>query len=229
LLHNKKFRLFYIASFILILIIYNVTLFYKDNKEKKPEHVSDEHGFVEVQDGVSQEHNQSDVNNYNFSDMYSLENFGYDQNINDIGVLENSNDEVYINYDWQLSIPQINLIAPIEEGTEEDILNRAIGHFSHTSILEGNVGICAHNRGYPVNYFANLKYLKIGNEIEYRALDEIKMYKVISMKIIEEIDWSYLEETEENILTLITCIENNPSKRLCVQAVEFEKIIKKEN
>ena len=46
------------------------------------------------------------------------------------------------------------------------------------------------------------------------------MYKVILSIVIEETDWSYLQETEENKITLITCISNQPSKRLCVQAVE---------
>ena len=39
-------------------------------------------------------------------------------------------------------------------------------------------------------------------------------------KVIEETDWSYLQETEDNRITLITCVANKPKNRLCVQAVE---------
>ena len=38
-----------------------------------------------------------------------------------------------------------------------------VGHFENTEEWDGNVGLAAHNRGYPINYFANLKELKIGD------------------------------------------------------------------
>lgn len=37
---------------------------------------------------------------------------------------------------------------------------------------------------------------------------------------IQEDEWSYLEDTKENKITLITCIKNQPTKRLCIQATE---------
>ena len=49
-----------------------------------------------------------------------------------------------------------------------------------------------------------------------------KTYKVEKIEIIENTDWSYLEKTDENKITLITCIENEPLYRRCVQAVELE-------
>lgn len=73
--------------------------------------------------------------------------------------------------------------------------------------------------GYPVNYFARLKELEVGDEIIYKVNNGIRNYKVETIKIIEETDWSYLEKTKENKITLITCVENTPSKRLCVQAI----------
>ena len=39
-------------------------------------------------------------------------------------------------------------------------------------------------------------------------------------KIIKDTDIDVLENTEENILTLITCVENEPNYRRCVQAEE---------
>lgn len=46
------------------------------------------------------------------------------------------------------------------------------------------------------------------------------MYEIVLSTIIYETDWSYLEETEDNRITLITCVRNRPNKRLCVQAIE---------
>ena len=45
-------------------------------------------------------------------------------------------------------------------------------------------------------------------------------YIVKTSVVIEETDFSYLEETNDNRLTLITCVRNQPTKRLCVQAIQ---------
>ncbi len=84
----------------------------------------------------------------------------------------------------------------------------------------GNVGLAGHNRGYKVNYFARLKELKIGDEIYYIVNGNETKYKVSEILVIYETDWKMLENTEDNRLTLITCIENRDKYRLCVQAIE---------
>ena len=97
-----------------------------------------------------------------------------------------------------------------------------MGHFEETSLQEGNIGLAAHNRGYEVNYFENLKSVKIGDEIIYQYNDFKMIYEIDTIEIIEDTDWSYLEETDENKITLITCVENEPSYRRCVQATQKE-------
>lgn len=48
----------------------------------------------------------------------------------------------------QLNIPDINLKDKlVYEGTEPEILNIGIGHFTNTSICNGNVGLASHNSG----------------------------------------------------------------------------------
>ncbi len=84
----------------------------------------------------------------------------------------------------------------------------------------GNVGLAAHNRGYKNNYFKDLKKVKIDDEIIYKCDDFEKKYIINKIEIIENTDWSYLEKTDENKITLITCVENEPNYRRCVQAVE---------
>ena len=37
---------------------------------------------------------------------------------------------------------------------------------------------------------------------------------------IKETNWSYLEETKDNRITLITCVENEPEYRRCIQGIE---------
>ncbi len=121
---------------------------------------------------------------------------------------------------WQLEIPKINLIAPISEGIDGDTLNKYVGHFPTTSIDNGNIGLAGHNRGYNKNYFENLKNLVVGDEIIYKKDGIIRRYKVAVITVIEDTNWSYLEKTLDNRITLITCVENEPSKRRCIQGIE---------
>lgn len=124
---------------------------------------------------------------------------------------------------WKIIIPKISLEAEISEGTSKEIMNKYVGHFEETSKNSGNVGLAAHNRGYKVNYFSQIKALREGDEIIYKYYDFEKTYIVVENKIIKDTDWSYLEETEENRITLITCVENEAEYRRCVQAIEKNK------
>lgn len=124
---------------------------------------------------------------------------------------------------WKIIIPKISLEAEISEGTSKEIMNKYVGHFEETSKNNGNVGLAAHNRGYEVNYFSQIKALREGDEIIYKYYDFEKTYIVVENKIIKDTDWSYLEETEENRITLITCVENEPEYRRCVQGIEKHK------
>ena len=123
---------------------------------------------------------------------------------------------------WYIEIPAINLKAPIAEGTDTSTLNTKVGHFEETELINGNVGLAAHNRGYEYNFFENLKKIRKDDEIIYYYQNEKKIYAVDKIEIIENTDWSYLEKTEENKITLITCIENEPLYRRCVQVTEIE-------
>lgn len=95
-----------------------------------------------------------------------------------------------------------------------------IGHFEETAKSLGNIGLAAHNRGYKNNYFENLKKLKEGDLIYYQFEENKREYIVTKHTIIKDTDWSYLEDTEENTLTLITCVENEPEYRRCIQATQ---------
>ena len=113
-----------------------------------------------------------------------------------------------------------NLKANIKEGTTKDIMEDYIGHFEETKKDIGNIGLAAHNRGYKNNYFQNLKELKQNDEIYYKYKNEKRKYVVIKNIIIKDTDWTNLEESDGNIITLITCVENQPEYRRCVQGKE---------
>lgn len=125
------------------------------------------------------------------------------------------------NIEWRIQIPKINLDVHIKEGTSLEVMLHSVGHFEETSKWNGNVGLAAHNRGYQCNFFQNIKNLKQGDEIIYTTTKGKKVYRVQTNKVILETDWSYLEETKNNCITLITCEENRKEYRRCIQAVEI--------
>lgn len=124
------------------------------------------------------------------------------------------------NREWYLEIPSINLKANIQEGTSKEIMEQFVGHFEESKKWAGNVCLAAHNRGYKNNYFSEIKNLKEKDEIIYYFKGSHRKYVVEKNFIIQDTNWSYLEDTEENKITLITCVENEPNYRRCVQATE---------
>jgi len=116
-----------------------------------------------------------------------------------------------------ITIEELGIIkAPIADGTDNKTLGKYVGHFENSSYLEGNVCLCSHNRGSKAAFFENLKNIKKGMKIEYTTKYETKTYITDEIKEIEETDFSVLEPTKDNRITLITCIANQRAKRLCV-------------
>jgi len=142
------------------------------------------------------------------------------ENFSNINIANEENLQISNNDIWQIKIPCINLEADIKNGTDKETLNKYVGHFEKTQVEKGNIGLAGHNRGYDVNYFARLKELNKGDEIIYIHNDFVKTYEVTKNKIIADTNWDVLENTEDNVLTLITCVENQPEYRRCIQAEE---------
>lgn len=118
-----------------------------------------------------------------------------------------------------LEIQKIGLRATVKEGSSSEILKKYIGHIEGTSMYDGNVCLAAHNRGNEYSYFARLNELQNGDIVTYKTRFYERQYKVDNIQAIFETDWNKLENTEENKITMITCISNKKNQRLCVQAI----------
>ena len=136
--------------------------------------------------------------------------------------VNNTEEQTSNKIEWRIIIPKINLDAPIAEGTTTEVMNKYVGHFEGSANLSGNVCLAAHNRGYPVNYFQNIKKLEKGDIIQYVFGYFKREYKVETITIISDTDWTYLTNTKENKITLITCVEDEPNYRRCIQGIEIK-------
>ena len=116
-----------------------------------------------------------------------------------------------------LKVPKLGLNVKVYEG--ENNLEKGVGHFADTAVFTGNVAIAGHNRGVN-SYFGEIHHLKAGDEIIYSTKLGTKKYAVTSVRKINAADFSFLRETQDNRLTLITCVKNEPNFRRCVQAKE---------
>ena len=118
-----------------------------------------------------------------------------------------------------LKIPTLGLSVKVYQGTDADALRKGAGHFANTSIWEGNVAITGHNRGVN-NHFGKIHTLDIGNTIKLTTQLGTRSYEVYSVSKISVDDTSVLNDSTENIITLITCVMDQPDYRWCVQARE---------
>lgn len=116
-----------------------------------------------------------------------------------------------------LKIPSISLTVKVYEGTDSAALKKGAGHFKDTSVWDGNVAIAGHNRGVN-NHFGKIHTLSIGDEIKWTTKLGSRTYEVFSVAKISVDDLSVLNSSGENIITLVTCVKDQPEYRWCVQA-----------
>ena len=116
-----------------------------------------------------------------------------------------------------LNIPSIGLTVRVYQGTDSAALVKGAGHFTNTSIWDGNAAIAGHNRGVN-NHFGKIHTLNVGDTIKLTTKLGERSYEVYSVAKIGADDTSVLNDSTENIITLVTCVMNQPDYRWCVQA-----------
>ena len=148
-----------------------------------------------------------------------------------------------------IEIPSIDCSLPIYHGTEESVLQIAIGHLEWSSLPVGGESthcVLSGHRGLPsAKLFTNLDKLQEGDVFLLRVLDEVLTYEVDQILIVEPQEIAALQIAEgEDYCTLVTCtpyginthrllvrghrIENAPEARLVrvtADAVQIEPLL----
>ena len=109
-----------------------------------------------------------------------------------------------------IEIPRINIVLPIYHGTEETVLQTAVGHLEGTSLPVGGEGShCAlsGHRGLPsARLFTDLDRLTNGDTFVLNVMDEVLTYEVDQIRIVLPSDLSDLTiEEGKDYCTLVTC------------------------
>ena len=115
----------------------------------------------------------------------------------------------------RLEIPAIGINVKVYEG--ENNISKGAGHFTVTSAWGGNTALAGHNRGVNA-YFGRIHELQNGDAITYSTILGTRRFTVFSVMQVDEYDTSCLYPTANNIITLVTCVRDVPSRRWVVQA-----------
>ncbi len=119
-----------------------------------------------------------------------------------------------------LEIEAVGLSCKVYQGESTESMEKGAGHIESTSMWDGNVALCGHNRGSHA-HFAKLKNVEVGDIVTYTTSLGTRRYEVVSATKISVDNLAVLDNTTRNTLTLLTCVANTPSKRLCVVATEI--------
>ena len=136
-----------------------------------------------------------------------------------------------------IEIPKISCSLPIYHGTDEAVLQIAVGHIEGTSLPTGGAGthtVLSGHRGLPsARLFTDLDQMEPDDLFVIRVMDRVMTYMVDQILIVlpEEMDALAIDPGED-YCTLVTCTPYGiNSHRLLVRGrrtdnVEMEQMIK---
>lgn len=124
----------------------------------------------------------------------------------------------------RITIPRLSISAIVEEGTNAETLDLAVGHISSTALpgQQGNVGVAAHRD----TLFRRLQDVHRDDAIRMTTLDGTYVYRVVSFRVVGPTDVSVLAATAgEKTLTLVTCYPfhfvGHAPRRFVVRALQI--------
>lgn len=109
-----------------------------------------------------------------------------------------------------VEIPKLDCKLPIYHGTDEAILQIAVGHIEGSSLPVGGAGthcVLSGHRGLPsARLFTDLDQMAVGDVFMLHVLDETLTYQVDQILTVLPEDLSALEiDPEQDLCTLVTC------------------------
>ena len=109
-----------------------------------------------------------------------------------------------------IDIPKIRVTLPIYHGTDETVLQIAIGHLAGTSLPVGGASthcVVSGHRGLPsARLFTDIDKLVEGDTFTMTVLNRTVTYEVDQIRIVEPTDLSNLQiEEGKDYCTLVTC------------------------
>ena len=131
------------------------------------------------------------------------------------------------NVEGVLSIPSIELKAPVLAGANPENLNQALGSISgmdKPGVVNGSYAIAGHRSHIFGEFFNRLNELQIGERLTFETMEESIKFEVFDRKIVEPHEVESLNRKKGiALLSLVTCYPENSNKyRLIVYAKRID-------
>ena len=120
-----------------------------------------------------------------------------------------------------LTVEHLGNTVNIYGGATMESMNLGAGHFSFTGLHSGNVGLIGHNRGSRTGFFSFVRLLEYGDIVRLDIDGIVRSYEVFMKTIVDESDFSPLQQFEDDRLTLITCLEYVRNQRRVVSLIQI--------
>ncbi len=103
----------------------------------------------------------------------------------------------------QIDVPRIGISAIVLEGSDDRTLRLGVGHIPGTAFpgRPGNVGLAGHRD----TFFRALRNIRPMDEIRVSTIRTTYTYVVDWKKIVDPKDTEVLDDSDQQILTLVTC------------------------
>lgn len=148
-----------------------------------------------------------------------------------------------------IEIPAIDVTLLVYHGTEESVLQIAVGHLEWTSLPVGGESshcvVSGHRGLISARLFTDLDQLEVGDTFLFRILNEVLTYEIDQILIVEPQETDELLIIEgEDLCTLVTCtpyginshrllvrghridnVEEVKERRITADAIQIEPII----
>jgi len=119
-----------------------------------------------------------------------------------------------------LHVERLDRTVRIYEGESMRNMDYGAGRFLFSGLHSGNMGLIGHNRG-PAGFFSFVRLLQYGDVITIETSQGMRRYSVEMMYTINESDFTSLQCFNDNRLTLITCVEYQPTRRRVAVAMRI--------
>lgn len=129
-----------------------------------------------------------------------------------------------------IQIPSINVSLPIYHGTEESVLQVAVGHIDSSSLPVGGEGthcVMSGHRGLPsARLFTDLDQLSEGDVFMLKVLNETLTYQVDQIRIVLPEEVEELEMVRgKDYCTLVTCTPYGiNTHRMLVRGIRIDNL-----
>lgn len=126
-----------------------------------------------------------------------------------------------------LSIPAIDLEAPVLYGADSETLNQSLGAIENMDLpgeMDGSYAIAGHQAHIFGKYFNRLHEIEVGTNFTFQTADEELAFKVFEIKIVKPHEVEVLEPMDgKALMSLITCYPAYSNEyRLVVQGESVE-------